>query len=235
MNVLVIVPAYNESGTLSSVIADIKKNTSNVDYLIINDCSSDNSVNILNDSNAAFIDLPVNLGIGGAVQAGYKYAWKNGYDIAIQLDGDGQHDAAYINEMIRLIESDKADVVIGSRFIEKEGFQSSASRRFGISFLSGLIWLMCGKKIKDVTSGYRAVNRMLIGVFADNYPDDYPEPEVIVTSALYGARITEIPVKMRERVAGKSSIDLKKSIYYMIKVSLAIIICRISLGFRRAK
>lgn len=234
MKVLVIIPAYNESKSLENVIRDITNNAPGVDYLIVNDCSTDNSVDILNGMKASYLDCAINLGIGGAVQAGYKYAFDNGYDIAIQLDGDGQHDASYINEMVQLIESDEADVVIGSRFIDKEGFQSSISRRTGIKILSGLIRVMCGERVKDVTSGFRAVNHTMIRIFADNYPDDYPEPEVIVTSSLNGARIKEIPVIMRERAQGVSSINLKKSIYYMIKVSLAIIICRISLGFRRS-
>ena len=173
------------------------------------------------------------MGIGGAVQSGYRYAAQNGYDIAIQIDGDGQHDVRFVKDMVKLIEDKQADVVIGSRFIDKEGFQSSQARRIGIRILSMLIRLMCGAKVKDVTSGFRAVNRRFIELFAENYPDDYPEPEVIVTAKLYGAVIKELPVVMRERTTGKSSINLKRSIYYMIKVSLAIIICRISLGFRR--
>lgn len=233
MRTLIIVPAYNESNTIEHVIAEITASKSDVDYIIVNDCSTDDSASVLEGLGAQYISAPVNLGIGGAVQAGYKYALENGYDIAIQLDGDGQHDAVYIADMIKPIKSGEADVVIGSRFIDKEGFQSSSTRRMGIKILSGLIWLMCGEHIKDVTSGYRAVNKTMIKLFADNYPDDYPEPEVIVTSSMYGARIKEIPVIMRERVAGESSINLKKSVYYMIKVSLAIIICRLSLGFRR--
>lgn len=235
MRTLVIIPAYNESGTLEYVINDIKNNAPGVDYLVINDCSVDNSVDVLRGLGANYIDCPVNLGIGGAVQAGYLYALKNGYDIAIQFDGDGQHDAKYIPHMIETIESGEADVVIGSRFVDKEGFQSSAARRTGIRILSVLIFLMCGKKVKDVTSGFRAVNKRLIDVFSQDYPDDYPEPEVVVVSALYGAKIKEVPVIMRERSAGVSSINMKKSVYYMIKVSLAIVVRRISLGIRRSK
>lgn len=235
MRTLVIIPAYNESGTLEYVIKDIKNNAPGVDYLVINDCSVDNSVDVLRGLGANYIDCPVNLGIGGAVQAGYLYALKNGYDIAIQFDGDGQHDAKYIPHMIETIESGEADVVIGSRFVDKEGFQSSAARRTGIRILSVLIFLMCGKKVKDVTSGFRAVNKRLIDVFSQDYPDDYPEPEVVVVSALYGAKIKEVPVIMRERSAGVSSINMKKSVYYMIKVSLAIVVRRISLGIRRSK
>ena len=231
--VLLIIPAYNEEESLRSLIEEIKTVCPYVDYLVVNDCSSDDTDRLLSEFGANYITLPCNMGIGGAVQSGYRYAAQNGYDIAIQIDGDGQHDVRFVKDMVKLIEDKQADVVIGSRFIDKEGFQSSQARRIGIRILSVLIRLMCGAKVKDVTSGFRAVNRRFIELFAENYPDDYPEPEVIVTTKLYGAVIKELPVVMRERTTGKSSINLKRSIYYMIKVSLAIIICRISLGFRR--
>lgn len=231
--VLLIIPAYNEEESLRSLIEEIKTVCPYVDYLVVNDCSSDDTERLLEELGANYITLPCNMGIGGAVQSGYRYAAQNGYDIAIQIDGDGQHDVRFVKDMVKLIEDKQADVVIGSRFIDKEGFQSSQARRIGIRILSMLIRLMCGAKVKDVTSGFRAVNRRFIELFAENYPDDYPEPEVIVTAKLYGAVIKELPVVMRERTTGKSSINLKRSIYYMIKVSLAIIICRISLGFRR--
>ena len=231
--VLLIIPAYNEEESLRSLIEEIKAVCPEADYLVVNDCSSDDTERLLEELGANYISLPCNMGIGGAVQSGYRYAAQNGYDIAIQIDGDGQHDVRFVKDMVKLIEDKQADVVIGSRFIDKEGFQSSQARRIGIRILSMLIRLMCGAKVKDVTSGFRAVNRRFIELFAENYPDDYPEPEVIVTAKLYGAVIKELPVVMRERTTGKSSINLKRSIYYMIKVSLAIIICRISLGFRR--
>ena len=231
--VLLIIPAYNEEESLRSLIEEIKTVCSGMDYLVVNDCSSDDTERLLEELGANYISLPCNMGIGGAVQSGYRYAAQNGYDIAIQIDGDGQHDVRFVKDMVKLIEDKQADVVIGSRFIDKEGFQSSQARRIGIRILSVLIRLMCGAKVKDVTSGFRAVNRRFIELFAENYPDDYPEPEVIVTAKLYGAKIKEVPVVMRERTTGKSSINLKRSVYYMIKVSLAIIICRISLGFRR--
>lgn len=231
--VLLIIPAYNEEESLRSLIEEIKAVCPEVDYLVVNDCSSDDTERLLEELGVNYITLPCNMGIGGAVQSGYRYAAQNGYDIAIQIDGDGQHDVRFVKDMVKLIEDKQADVVIGSRFIDKEGFQSSQARRIGIRILSVLIRLMCGAKVKDVTSGFRAVNRRFIELFAENYPDDYPEPEVIVTTKLYGAVIKELPVVMRERTTGKSSINLKRSIYYMIKVSLAIIICRISLGFRR--
>ena len=235
MKCLIIIPAYNEAANIAQVIQSIKAENEEIDYLVVNDCSTDTTVEQLSKIKASYISSPVNLGIGGAVQAGYKYAKKNDYDIAIQVDGDGQHDVAYVEKMIQLIETGEADIVIGSRFINREGFQSSGMRRTGITLLSFLIFCMCGKRVKDVTSGFRAINRRFIDIYANDYPDDYPEPEAIVTAVLYGGKIAEIPVVMRERISGQSSINLKKSIYYMIKVTLAIIICRISLGFRRDK
>ncbi len=235
MKSLIIIPAYNESENIIKVIDSLQETCPTIDYLVVNDCSTDETSKKLQAYRASYISVPVNLGIGGAVQAGYKYALENNYDIAIQLDGDGQHDPKYIGEMIRLIENEHVDIVIGSRFIEKEGFQSSNSRRIGINILSTLIFLTCGKRVIDVTSGYRAVNRKFIALYAENYPDDYPEPEAIEMAVLNGGKIRELPVIMRERISGKSSIDLKKSVYYMIKVSLAIVICRISLGIRRKK
>lgn len=228
MNVLVIIPAYNEQDNIKNVIYNLQKETVNIDYIIINDCSKDNTAKICIENKFNYISLPVNLGIGGSVQTGYQYAWEHGYDIAIQHDGDGQHDSTYIEQILHPIISGQADITIGSRFIEKEGFQSSKSRRLGIAFLSKLIYLCSGTKVKDVTSGYRAVNKKFIHFYAENYPADYPEPEAIVAASLNGARIKEVPVIMRERTNGVSSINFTKSIYYMIKVSLAIIICRLT-------
>lgn len=233
MKILVIIPAYNEAENIENLINNINESCPYVDYLVVNDCSEDDTEEILHRIGASYMSNPVNLGIGGTVQGGYAYAKKNGYDIAIQVDGDGQHDISYLKNMIDPIEKGEADIVIGSRFIEKQGFQSSTSRRFGINFLSSLIKLCTGIKVKDVTSGFRAVNRKFIDIYANDYPQDYPEPEAIVAGVMYGGRIKEIPVKMRERAGGTSSINLWKSVYYMIKVSLAIIICRISFRVRR--
>lgn len=232
MKVLIIIPAYNESENIEKLIDDIKKLCPFADYLVVNDCSQDDTEEILHRINATYMCNPVNLGIGGTVQGGYVYALKNGYDIAIQVDGDGQHDISYLKDMIEPIEKGEADIVIGSRFIEKQGFQSSAGRRFGINFLSRLIKLCTAIQIKDVTSGFRAVNHKFIKIYADDYPQDYPEPEAIVAGVMHGGVIKEIPVMMKERTGGASSINLRKSVYYMIKVSLAIIICRISFGGR---
>lgn len=233
--VLIIIPAYNEAENIENVVRHMMGQAPQYDYLVVNDGSTDNTLELCRQANFHYLDLSINMGIGGAVQAGYIYAYKNNYDIAVQMDGDGQHDIAYLEQMIAPILWDEADVVIGSRFLKKEGFQSSASRRLGINILSGLIRLTTGKKIIDVTSGYRAVNRMFIDIYSKDYPTDYPEPEAIVAAIMHWGRVVEIPVQMKAREGGTSSITFKKSIYYMIKVTLAILVCRLSYGVRRAK
>lgn len=232
---LIIIPAYNEAENIEKIVNNLIKNYSRYDYVIINDGSTDNTEKICMTNGYQVLNLPINMGIGGAVQTGYRYAWDNDYDMAVQIDGDGQHDVAYLEDMIRLIEDEEADVVIGSRFVEREGFQSSQIRRVGIRFLSGLAKLLTGVRVKDITSGYRVVNRRFIKIFAEDYPFDYPEPEAVVIAAVYGGKIREYPVVMRERENGQSSITLKKSVYYMIKVTLAMLIRRLSFGVRRQK
>lgn len=232
--VLIIIPAYNESENIEHVVRHMMEEAPQYDYLVVNDGSTDNTLDLCRKANFHYLDLSINMGIGGAVQAGYVYAHKNNYDIAVQMDGDGQHDIAYLDELLKPILDKKADVVIGSRFLEKEGFQSSAGRRLGINILSGLIWLTTGQRIMDVTSGYRAVNRMFIDIYSKDYPTDYPEPEAIVAAIMHRGRVKEVPVQMKAREGGTSSITFKKSIYYMIKVTLAILICRLSYGIRRA-
>lgn len=233
--VLLIIPAYNEAENIEKVVNDLIQNYPQYDYVIVNDGSRDETEEICLKNHYQVLNLPLNLGIGGAVQTGYRYALKNHYDIAIQIDGDGQHDIAYVEKLIEPIISGRADITIGSRFIEREGFQSSVTRRMGISLLSGLIHVLCLKKVRDVTSGFRAVNEKFIKVYAENYPSDYPEPEAIVAAIMHRGRIEEVPVIMKERMAGNSSINLKRSVYYMVKVTLAILVCRISFGIRRGK
>ena len=232
-DVLIIIPAYNEAENIENIIDEITTGYPQYDYVVVNDGSSDGTAKILKKRGYNHINCPINLGIGGAIQTGYRYAKEKDYRIAVQIDGDGQHDPAYIEEIITPIIEGKADYVIGSRFVNKEGFQSSVTRRIGIKFLSGLITVLCFHKVKDVTSGFRAVNKFFIDVFADNYPIDYPEPEAIMDAVMRRKRILELPVIMRERETGKSSINFKRSIYYMIKVTLDIIVCRISYGIRR--
>lgn len=231
---LIIIPAYNEADNIEHVVGHMLEEAPQYDYLVVNDGSTDKTLEICRDRRFHYLDLSVNMGIGGAVQAGYVYAYKNDYDIAVQMDGDGQHDIAYLGEMLKPVINKEADVVIGSRFLEKEGFQSSAGRRLGIHILSGLIWLTTGRKIIDVTSGYRAVNRKFIDIYSKDYPMDYPEPEAIVEAIMHRGRVKEVPVQMRAREGGASSITWKKSVYYMIKVTIAILVCRLSYGVRRA-
>lgn len=223
MKILVIIPAYNEEGNIENVIKDLRENCPEADYLVVNDCSTDSTETVLEGMGANHVRLPINLGIGGAVQTGFRYAFENGYDYAVQFDGDGQHDATYISAILRPLVDGEADMSVGSRFVESEGFQSTAMRRFGINFLSRLIKTLCGVEVKDVTSGMRAFNSKLIALFAREYAQDYPEPEAVLSAGIHGARIVEIPVRMRERQSGKSSISPMKSAYYMIKVTLALL------------
>ncbi len=225
--VLLIIPAYNEAENIARVVEEVQPYGVDYDYVVINDGSVDDTESILMGIKGNHITLPINLGIGGAMQTGYRYAFDKGYDIAVQLDGDGQHDVGQVSKLIGQIEAG-ADIAIGSRFIEKKGFQSSVARRTGIRILSWLIHFCTGIRIIDSTSGFRAVNRHYIEVFSKYYPQDYPEPESIVFAAMHGAQITETPVVMREREAGKSSIVLWKSAYYMIKVCLAIVLCKMA-------
>lgn len=224
---LVIIPAFNEEESILQTIQDIKYNAPNFDYIVINDCSTDDTLNICLENNINILNLPINLGIGGAVQTGYLYAFNNGYDIAVQFDGDGQHDAMYLGKMADALTKSEADMIIGSRFIEKQGFQSSGLRRMGIRFFSVLIKGLFGKKITDATSGMRMCNRRVMELFVKEYPRDYPEPETVCRLLRKKYKVMEIPVVMRERSAGVSSISLRKSVYYMIKVSLAIFIERL--------
>lgn len=235
MKCLIIIPAYNEAENIEKVVDNLIENYPQYDYLIVNDGSTDDTKKICRCSHYQVLNLPINLGIGGAVQAGYRYAWENGYDAAAQIDGDGQHDVAFLAGMLELLEEGRADEVIGSRFVEKEGFQSSHLRRIGIRLLSLLGWILTGVRVKDITSGYRVVNKKFIRIFADDYPADYPEPEAMVIVAVHGGKIMEYPVVMRDREKGESSITFKKSVYYMCKVTLAMLIRRVSFGVRRQK
>lgn len=225
MKILVIIPAYNESENIEKFVNQLEeKINKDIDYLIINDCSTDNTKEILIKNNYNFIDLPINLGIGGAVQTGYMFAKEYDYDIAIQMDGDGQHKPEYLYDLIARIEDGSADIAIGSRFVNDNnyGFQSTFLRRIGIKYLSNLIMFYTKQRIYDVTSGFRAVNKKYIEFYSHTYAQDYPEPEAIITAIKNGGKVVEVPVLMQERMGGKSSINLLKSIYYMIKVTMAV-------------
>lgn len=219
---LVIIPAYNEEKSIDRTVEDIRRNAPDFDFVVVNDCSSDHTLGICLEKGYPVLNLPVNLGIGGAVQTGYRYARQNGYEVAVQFDGDGQHDAAYLGAMREKLLTQKLDMVIGSRFLEKEGFQSSGIRRLGIRYFTRLIRFLTGTVITDPTSGMRMAGKTVIAEFADNYPKDYPEPESVVRILRQGCKVQEYPVKMRRRTEGTSSISPGRSIYYMVKVTLAI-------------
>lgn len=227
MKVLIIIPAYNEEKNLPMLLAEIRRISNQYDILVINDCSSDDTADICRKNNVNFVDLSINLGIGGAVQCGYKYAFYNSYDIAVQVDGDGQHNPRYINILLERLENG-SNLCIGSRFIKNEGFRPSITRRYGIAFLSKLIRVVTKHVVTDPTSGFRACDRKVIEFFAKYYPQDYPEPETIVALLKNKYVINEVSVIMNERKGGRSSITSLKSIYYMIKVSFAIIITSLS-------
>lgn len=230
--VLLIIPAYNEEASIANTLKQIIN--SGYDYVVVNDGSTDSTESILQSHNYNFVSLISNLGIGGAVQTGYKYAYENNYDIAIQVDADGQHDISYLQNIIQPIIEQKADLVIGSCFIDKTAKNQRASkiRRFGVYFLSNTIKLFSGKRIYDPTSGFRAANRKVIERFANDYPLEYPEPisnYELLKSRHY--KIKEVAVKMNKRTAGRSSIHSWKSIYAAINVFLSILI----LSFGRSK
>ena len=226
MKKLVIIPAYNEEASIVNTVQDILDHAPGFDYVVINDCSKDRTLQRCRENGLNVIDLPVNLGIGG-IQTGYRYAVEHGYDVAVQFDGDGQHDASYLQAMADRLERDDLDMVIGSRFIENEGFQSTGLRRFGINFFKFLIKLLYGGTITDATSGMRMCSRRVMEEFSVDYPQDYPEPETVARLLRKKYKVQEIPVVMRERSAGTSSINPAKSVYYMIKVSLAILVERL--------
>ena len=233
MKVLVIIPCYNEEENLEAVVARLQQAAPEADYIIVNDCSTDASAAICRREGFSFLDLPVNLGIGGGVQSGYLYAVQQGYDVTVQMDGDGQHDPAYLADLIAPVAEGRLDMAIGSRFITHEGFQTSFMRRLGIRIISGTIRLLTGQRVLDVTSGFRACGRELTAYYARHYAQDYPEPEAIVTAVLAGYRVGEVPVVMRERLGGVTSIDPLRSVYYMIKVPLALLVHRISIRKKR--
>ena len=223
--ILAIVPAYNEAGNIGRTVDQIGRAGLAIDILVIDDGSGDATAREAEAQGAKVVCLPFNLGIGGAVQTGFQYAFAGGYDVAVQIDGDGQHDAAFLPQLLAPVIAGHADMVVGSRFMEvSDGFKSSFSRRMGIHFFVHLINALTGVRITDPTSGFRAHNKKLIAVFARYYPHDFPEPEAIVVARRMDAVITEVPVVMHARQAGSSSIRHFKSMYYMLKVTFAILL-----------
>lgn len=235
--ILLIIPAYNEEKSILNVVNKIynynKEINTKYDVVVINDGSSDNTEKILCENNINHIKLISNLGIGGAVQTGYKYALESDYDIAVQFDGDGQHDIRYVRDIIKPIIDNDANMVIGSRFIDKSTskFKSSKARQIGIKMISFFIKLVTSKKIYDTTSGFRAVDKELIKKFSNSYPVEYPEPVSTTEILKKGYKVEEVAVSMNERETGISSIRMWKNCYYMINVILYILV----IGIRRYK
>ncbi len=225
MRVAAIVPAYNESHAIKNVVEDLVaagiSSGINITVVVVNDCSKDNTGEIIDQLPCIALHLPVNLGIGGAVQTGYKFAFENNFDYAIQVDGDGQHPAMEIPKIVAGAIANNWDVTIGSRFLTKEGFQSSGMRRAGIKYFSRLNKLLTGFKIHDTTSGFRLLNKKALEIVNEYYPDEYPEPEAIVLYSKNKLSVGEVQVEMRERQGGVSSINSVGAIYYMGKVTLA--------------
>lgn len=227
---LLIIPAYNESEGIVDVIKDVDAYREScgyhLDYIVINDGSTDNEEEVLRVNNINHVELIQNLGIGGAVQTGYMYALENGYDIAIQYDGDGQHDIASLPNLVDQILNNQADFTVGSRFLDDSNseFKSSTTRQLGIKILSALIYMTSKIRIKDVTSGYRAGNRKVIEQFTKRYPRQYPEPESYMHLFAKNIRVKEVGVRMFERTTGVSSINLLKGVNYMVSVSLAVLV-----------
>jgi glycosyltransferase involved in cell wall biosynthesis len=219
-----IVPGYNEEGSIGNVIDEIRAADPEIEIVVIDDGSRDRTADAAAAKGARVLRLPFNLGIGGAVQTGYRYAYEHGFDLALRVDGDGQHDPAQFAVLAGPVLSGHADIAVGSRFIGSKGYRSSRSRRFAIRILSWTVTVLVGGRVTDPTSGFQVANRRAIALFASDYPHDYPEVEATVLAAKAGLRRAEVPVEMRERSAGRSSIGALRSVYYMVKVMLAVFV-----------
>lgn len=221
---LVIIPALNEEGSIAHVVAATRQHLPYADVVVVNDGSTDQTAETAEAAGAIVLNMPYNVGIGASVQTGFMFAAAYDYDIALRSDGDGQHESRDLCRIIEALQAGDADMVVGTRFIEHRGYQTSLPRRAGILVLSRLISAILHQRITDPTSGFAGFNRRAIHLFARVYPHDYPEPEGLVVAHRAGLRIREIPVTMKPRYAGRSSITSLRSIYYMIKVILAILI-----------
>lgn len=224
--ILIIIPAFNEGHSIRKTLEEIQSSFPEADRLVINDGSTDDTEEEALKSGAFVATLPCNLGIGGAVQTGYQIAYEKHYDIAVQVDGDGQHDPSYLKNLIEPVQEGRLDLCIGSRFLDKHfsSYRSTFFRRAGIRFFCHLLGLLTGLYLTDPTSGFRAAGKKIIKIFADYYPVDFPEPEAIKIAKRHESRIGEIPVQMRTRQGGQSSIRYFATFYYMVKVTLAILI-----------
>ncbi|MBT2216057.1 glycosyltransferase family 2 protein [Virgibacillus dakarensis] len=223
---IIIVPAYNEEASIAATLTslmELKNQINTLEICVVNDGSTDRTKDIIGAFNIVQLDLPQNLGIGGAMQTGYKYAYNHGYEIAVQFDADGQHNTHDLLELIEPLIHDEVDMVIGSRFLSKTDYKGSKTRRIGIYYFYIVLKLLTKKSFTDPTSGYRAINHKVITLFANNYPKDYPEPEVLMHLNRKNMRIKEVTANMHARQGGESSITPMKSIYYFGKVTLSIL------------
>jgi glycosyltransferase involved in cell wall biosynthesis len=224
---IAIVPAFNEEESVTAVIDEIRAFDPDFEVVVVDDGSTDGTTAAATGLGAHVVRLPFNLGIGGAVQTGFRYAFENGFQLAVRVDGDGQHDPAQLGLLLGPILADEADIAIGSRFretLEGDSFRSSRTRRLGISILAWTVSILVRRRITDPTSGFQAMNRRAIALFAADYPHDYPEVEAALMVHKHELRMTEVPVQMRERAAGQSSIGALASVYYMVKVMLALFV-----------
>ena len=219
-----IVPALNEEGAIAAVIGEIRQFDEGYEIVVVADGSTDRTPEVAAEAGATVLRLPFNLGIGGAVQTGFRYAYENGFQLAVRVDGDGQHDPAELPAILTPVLAGEVDICVGSRFAGAQSFRSSRSRRLGIRILAACVSLVVRRRVTDPTSGFQALNRHGIRLFAADYPHDYPEVEATVMCFRHKLRLTEVPVRMREREHGASSITALRSIYYMVKVLLAIFV-----------
>jgi len=222
---IAIVPAWNESGAIGKVVDEIKEFDSAIDVVVIDDCSTDDTAEVAGSHGATVLRLPFNVGIGGAVQTGFRYALEEGYEIAVRLDGDGQHAASEIPRILGPVDAGDADLVIGSRFVDPDGtYRPPFARRIGIGVFARLVSILGGQRVTDTTSGFVALDRAGIELFAREFPHDYPEVEATLVALRSGLRVTQVQVDMRERTTGSSSITFLRSLYYIVKVMLALLV-----------
>ena len=223
--IIAVVPAYEEEGAIGGVVAEILATDSRLDVVVVDDGSSDGTANAAAAAGATVVALPFNLGIGGAVQTGFRFALEQGYEVAVRLDGDGQHDPAELPKLLAPLEAGEADIVTGSRFADGDtAYRPPLARRAGIVFFAKLVSLLTRQRVTDTTSGFQALNRRGISLFAGDYPSDYPEVEATLLVLKHRLRLVEVPVRMREREHGTSSITFLGSVYYMLKVTLALLV-----------